>query len=86
MKPDELACGPRLAPTAFEAVVRRSVSESFKWDLDDGGQSRLCDFPLLVGRELADKFACLAVALDAEAREAEIELLERPDLHARVGS
>jgi hypothetical protein len=85
MKPDEFACGPRLSPTAFEVVVRRSVSESFKWNLDDGGQSRLCDFPLLVGRELADEFACLAVALDAEAREAELELLERPDLHARLG-
>jgi hypothetical protein len=80
-----LACGERLDARVFEEIVRRSVLECAKWNIADEGRMTLHDFPLLLSSALAARLASWAERLDAEAREAETELLARRDLFARLG-
>ncbi len=80
-----LACGAPLDDAAFEDVCRRAVFECRKWNVTGEGRSTLCRFPLLLSRPVFTELAAWAVALDAEAREAEEELLERPSLQRDLG-
>lgn len=80
-----LSCGAALGPDAFDDLCRRAVLEARKWNITDGGKEKLCRFPLLVAPSLLARLSAWAVALDAEAREAEAELLQRPALRLRLG-
>lgn len=78
-------CGPRLEPTAFARLRRSLVLDHCKWDPQVGDIGTLADFPLLMPRGIWLRLAAWAEALSAEAREAELELAARPELHGRLG-
>lgn len=85
MKPDGIVCGEPLSQSAFEEVSRRAVLDCFKWNLHDAGHRKLSRFPLVLSRALFEQLSHWAVALDAEAKLAEEELLGRPELFAVLG-
>jgi hypothetical protein len=85
MTPDDLTCGEPLDARAFAALARRAVLECAKWNIADDGRTTLCDFPLVLSPALASRLARWAERLDEEARDAEAELLARPELFARLG-
>lgn len=82
---EDVSCGRRLDSVAFGLVSQRAVLECLKWNTYDDGACKLCDFPLIIGPELATKLSGWAEALDAEASAAEAELLGRLDLQTRLG-
>jgi glutathionylspermidine synthase len=75
-----LSCGEPLGQAIFDDVCRRAVFEAIKWNITDEGRCTLSRFPLLVERSVFTQLSEWAVALDAEARVAEQELLDRPSL------
>lgn len=55
-----------------------------KWDSQVGDLTAVADFPLLISRETWNDLADLAERLSAETLSVEHELLDRPDLYARI--
>lgn len=78
-------CGPALSDDAYLALRRRVIFECGKWDPQCEDVQVLARFPLVIAQATWDWLAEAAEALDAEAIEAERELLARPDLHVRLG-
>jgi len=78
--------GARLDAARFSAIRRALVLQHCKWDPQVGDSATLADFPLLMPHRTWSQLAAWAEALSAEALSAEAELLERPELLARLGS
>lgn len=74
-----------IAPADLVEVRRRAIFECCKWDPQVEDVATLAPFPLLLAPDAWEEIAGLAAALAAEAAAAERELLERPDLHRRLG-
>lgn len=77
--------GEPLAPNLFATVQRRTIFECCKWDPQVEDVSTLCNFPLFLHRSEWDFLALSAEQLAKETLAAEMELIERPDLHNRLG-
>jgi hypothetical protein len=77
--------GEELAEDLFQHVRRRMVLDAYKWDPQVGDVSTISRFPLLLVKTQWYELAQLASRLAGELIAAEQELLERPDLHHRLG-
>lgn len=80
-----LRCPAPLKDEAYLALRRRVIFECGKWDPQCEDVHVLARFPIVITSATWDWLAEAAEALDAEALDAERELLTRPDLHARLG-
>jgi glutathionylspermidine synthase len=78
-----LAVAP-VPAAAFADIRRRAIFECCKWDPQMEDASAIASAPLMLTRSTWDELARLAERLAAETIAAETELLERPDLHARL--
>ncbi len=78
-------CGEPLTAECQGGLLRRAVFDCCKWNTQVEGAPLLCPFPLVLDGPAWDEAARLASALAREALAAEGELLQRPDLHARLG-
>jgi hypothetical protein len=72
-------------PAAFAQVRRQAIFECCKWDPQVEDTSVLSPAPLVLCQGQWELLARLAEELDAEALEAEHELLRRPELHTELG-
>src|SRR5687768_5495276 len=79
-----LAARP-LGPGAYAAFRRGAVFECCKWDPQVEDTATLAPFPLVIEPETWREIASLAQALAHETLSAELELVERPHLHAELG-
>jgi glutathionylspermidine synthase len=59
--------------------------DCFKWDMQSEDHSVLADFPLILEEDAWNVIATQAERLTVETLAAERELVERPDLHRRLG-
>jgi glutathionylspermidine synthase len=75
----------RYSPREFAELRRRTVFEHGKWDPQFEDECVLADFALHIGRATWRELAALAEALARETLAAERELVERPELHRRLG-
>jgi glutathionylspermidine synthase len=82
---EPLRPGDELPDDLFQAVRQRLVLDAYKWDPQVGDVSTISRFPLLLGKTHWAELSRLATLLAAELITAEQELLERPDLHSRLG-
>jgi glutathionylspermidine synthase len=69
----------------FAILRRRALLEGCKWDPQVGDVETLTPFPLVMTVGEWNRLAWLAERLTSEAMAAEEEVLERPDLIARLG-
>lgn len=76
---------PALSRAAFEDVRLRTIFDCCKWDPQIGDVSILADFPLILQPDAWTTLAALAEQLAAETLAAEHELLQRPELHGKLG-
>jgi glutathionylspermidine synthase len=74
-----------LSPDDHARVQRRAIFDCCKWQVQAEDRPILCPFPLLLDETTWKHLADLAAALAREALAAEEELLERTDLHGRLG-
>lgn len=74
-----------LPKAIFDAVRRRAIFDCNKWDPQFGDACVIAPAPLVIRRDSWSEVSRLAAALAREALAAEVELLDRPDLHARLG-
>lgn len=74
-----------LAERSFAGVRRRAIFECCKWDPQLEDVAAIAPYPLLLRDEAWRELASAAERLAAETLAAEAELLERPELHARLG-
>jgi glutathionylspermidine synthase len=84
MRPD-FEIGPPLDAKGYGELVERAAQECFKWNLAGGDHPILAPFPITLRRSQWMHLAELAESLDREARLAEQELLERPELYELLG-
>ena len=90
-QPDSTLCtnplraGAELPDDAFQDMRRRLVLDSCKWDPQVGDVATISVFPLLLDRAHWQQLSHLTTLLAAELLAAERELLDRPDLHRRLG-
>jgi glutathionylspermidine synthase len=77
--------GNELPEELFQSVRRRMVLDACKWDPQVGDVATISRFPLLLGKTDWGQLSHCASLLAAELITAEQELLERPDLHQRLG-
>jgi glutathionylspermidine synthase len=80
----EMTAAAPLAGDAYADVRRRTIFECCKWDPQLGDVSVLCPFPIILSRETWQQLSRWAEALAGETICAERELLDRPELHARL--
>jgi glutathionylspermidine synthase len=80
-----LRAGQSVDPAAFEKIRRALVLEHAKWDPQVGDQPTLADFPLLIDAGTWSQLAKWSQSLAAELSAAEAELIDRPNLHRRLG-
>lgn len=80
-----LHCPPPLSDDASLELRRLVIFTCGKWDPQCQDVPVLARFPIVITRATWDDLAEAAEALDAEALEAEREILARPDLHAHLG-
>lgn len=80
-----LRAGPALAPEPYARLLRRAVFEACKWNLTAYDVPTLARFPILISARELERLSGIAEALAREALQAEEELLQRPELHARLG-
>jgi len=66
-------------------VRRRAIFDADKWDPQVGDTATIARYPLVIDRDAWTEVAALAEALARETAAAEAELVERPDLHRRLG-
>jgi glutathionylspermidine synthase len=83
--PQPWKCEQLLPREQYATVVRRAVFECFKWHTHAEDRQVLCPFALVIDASVWRQLALCAEALAQEALLAERELLERPDLIARLG-
>ena len=76
-----LRAGELLPPDVFASLRTRLVLRHCKWDPQVEDVSTLAPFPLLMGRSTWAGLCDDAESLAVELRDAERELLDRPDLH-----
>lgn len=81
----EFRAGSPLEPDDYWEWVHRAVFDCCKWSLSSGDAPTLCRYPLLLKRRAWMEIASVAESLAAEAEAAEIELIERRDLHEGLG-
>jgi hypothetical protein len=74
-----------LDEAAFSRVRRRAIFECHKWDPQVGDTCAIARQPLVMTRAAWEEVRLLAESLAAETHAAEVEVLQRPDLHARLG-
>jgi len=74
-----------IAPRDFSDVRRRAVLHGCKWDPQVGDNNTLCDFPVIMKRSVWERLALSAEKLTAETLAAEEEIVQRPELLARLG-
>jgi hypothetical protein len=74
-----------LADDAFASVRRRAIFDCQKWDPQVGDACAIARHPLVVTRQAWEEVVHLAEALAGETLAAEAELVERPELHRRLG-
>jgi glutathionylspermidine synthase len=77
--------GASVDAARFATIRRTLVLRHCKWDPQVGDNATLADFPLLMPRRVWLQLATWAEALSAEALSAEAEILQRPELLARLG-
>jgi glutathionylspermidine synthase len=65
--------------------MRRAIFDCCKWHVQADDRPVVCPFPMVMEAAAWCDVAGQAVALAREALAAEVELLRRPDLHARLG-
>jgi len=70
---------------AWRNLQRRAIFDFFKWDIQCEDDSVLAPFPLLLERDTASYLNETAETLVREALTAETEILQRPELVARLG-
>ena len=81
----EFVVGSPLDAGTYGELVERAAQECFKWNLAGGDDPILAPFPILLRRSQWLHLAGQAESLDREARTAELELLERKELHEVLG-
>jgi len=81
---DELVVGEALSPDVFEPLRRTAILRHCKWDAQVGDHPTLAPFPLVLGRELADRLSRWSELLAAETMAAETELLGAAHLWERL--
>jgi glutathionylspermidine synthase len=69
----------------YDRVRRRAIFDCCKWHTQAEDRPVLCPFPLVLDESTWMQLENLAAALAAETLAAEKELLERIDLHDRLG-
>jgi glutathionylspermidine synthase len=80
-----LKLGPSLDLKTWRALRRGMELRHHKWDAQVGDEAGLSNTPLLMSRAAWLELAGLGEQLFEETRQAEVELLQRPELHARLG-
>jgi glutathionylspermidine synthase len=78
-------CGEPLPPPDYARLLRRAIFDCCKWHTQVEDRPVLCAFPLVLDADRWDEVAHLAERLATETLAAERELLERGDLHERLG-
>lgn len=78
-------CVEPLADDAFASIRRRAIFDWQKWDPQVGDACAIARYPLVIARHAWTDVTRLAEALAAETRAAEAELVQRPELHRRLG-
>lgn len=76
---------PALAPSMLASIRRRLALESHKWDAQVGDTAALAGFALEMRASEWRRIALAAERLTEEALAAEAELLEKPELLAKLG-
>ncbi|HEX4125426.1 MAG TPA: glutathionylspermidine synthase family protein, partial [Tepidisphaeraceae bacterium] len=74
-----------LGDNAWDAIRKTMMLRHCKWDPHVGDQATLSPFPLLLASSAWQSLAELAESAAAELIAAERELVDRPDLHRRLG-
>jgi hypothetical protein len=70
---------------AFASVRRRAIFDCHKWDPQIGDVCAIAPHPLIIKRDAWHEVCAIAEHLAVETLAAEAELVQRPDLHARLG-
>ncbi|HYN07983.1 MAG TPA: glutathionylspermidine synthase family protein [Vicinamibacterales bacterium] len=84
MKTPWVAVEP-LGDAEFVRFRRRAIFECDKWDPQVGDACVIARYPLVLTKAAWRDVVALGEALARETRAAEAELVERPDLHGRLG-
>jgi glutathionylspermidine synthase len=66
-------------------VRRRAIFDAQKWDPQVGDTSTIARYPLVITREAWTDVSAIAEALARETAAVEMELVQRPELHGRLG-
>ena len=66
-------------------VRRRAIFDAQKWDPQVGDTSTIARYPLVIAREAWTEVSAIAEALARETAAVETELVQRPELHGRLG-
>lgn len=69
----------------FAAVRRRAIFDCHKWDPQIGDVCTIAPHPLIITRHAWREVCAIAEQLAVETLAAEAELVQRPELHARLG-
>ncbi len=69
----------------YEELTERAAVECFKWNLGAGDYPTTCRYPVVLGRQQWNQLASLSESLEQESGAAERELIDRPDVHGRLG-
>ena len=69
----------------WESVRVSMMFDCCKWDMQSEDHSVLADFPLVLEEDAWELLAKQAEQLASEALTAELELLQRPEMHVRLG-
>lgn len=80
-----LKVGRQLDEDEWRKVKLDSIFKCCKWDIQSEDLCVLADFPLVIERSEWQWLCLAAERLAAEAAKAEVELLQRSELHARLG-
>jgi len=80
-----LASLPSLDAAQCEALRRRAIFDCCKWDPQVEDTPSLAPFPLVLEADAWSRLAGAAEALARETLATEEELVQRPDLHRRLG-
>lgn len=78
-------CYPSISRESHAKVMQRAVFDCCKWHTQTEDRAVLCPFPLVLNPEVWEQLTSLAAELAKETLAAERELLDRPELHARLG-
>jgi glutathionylspermidine synthase len=74
-----------LSDAEYAVLRRRAIFDCHKWDPQVGDANVIARYPLILRRDAWNEIVPLSEALAKETLAAEAELLQRPDLHSRLG-